>query len=90
MMNFTTRWPEAFALRQSDRAIIADELLVLFTRIGVPEVLTECGKNLSGRLMKELYKLLGVRSTTTTLYHPATDGMVEQFNGSLKEMIRRN
>ena len=89
-MNFATRWPEAFALRQGDRAIIADELLVLFTRIGELEVLTDCEKSLSGRLMKELYKLLGVRSITTTLYHPATDRMVEQFNGSLKEMIRRN
>ena len=47
------------------------------------------GRNLTGRYKKELFKLLGVRGITTTQYYPATDGMVEQFNGSLKEMIRK-
>ena len=47
------------------------------------------GRKLTGRYKKELFKLLEVRGITTTQYYPATDGMVEQFNGSLKEMIRK-
>ena len=38
-------------------------------------------------LLKELYKMLGVKSIRTTPYHPQTDGLVERFNQTLKQML---
>ena len=46
VVDFATRWPEAIPLRKTDSQTIADELLVLFTRVGTPEeILTDCGTN---------------------------------------------
>ncbi len=41
------------------------------------------------RLMADLCRLLQVRQIKTTLYHPQTDGLVERFNQTLKQMLRR-
>ena len=90
VVDYATRWPEAFPLRFTDSKTVADQLLLMFTRVGVPEqILTDCGQNFVSQLLKELYQLLGVQSITTTPYHPATDGLVERYNGIIKNMIRR-
>uniref|UniRef100_A0A8C5FTF6 Integrase catalytic domain-containing protein n=1 Tax=Gadus morhua TaxID=8049 RepID=A0A8C5FTF6_GADMO len=41
------------------------------------------------RTMKELYGLLKVKAIRTSVYHPATDGLCERFNRTLKSMIRK-
>ena len=40
-------------------------------------------------LLKELYKMLGVKSIRTTPYHQQMDGLVERFNQTLKLMLRK-
>ena len=90
VVDYATRWPEVFPLRSTESKSVADQLLLMFTRVGVPEqILTDCGQNFVSRLLKELYHLLDVQSITTTPYHPATDGLVERYNGIIKNMIRR-
>ncbi|XP_052387763.1 uncharacterized protein LOC127934429 [Carassius gibelio] len=39
--------------------------------------------------MADLCKLLKVRQIRTSVYHPQTDGLVERFNKTLKQMLRR-
>ncbi len=41
------------------------------------------------RTLKELYELLGIKSIRTSVYHPQTDGLVERFNRTLKNMVRK-
>ena len=91
VMDYTTRWPEAFPLSTMENRVIAGKLLALFTRVGVPkEIVTDCGANFLSRLMRELYCLLGVKSIHTSPYHPETDRMVERFNQTLKTMLRKS
>ena len=40
------------------------------------------------KLMKTLYRQLGIAGIRTTPYHPQTDGSVERFNGTLKSMLK--
>ena len=88
VMDYTTRWLEIYPLSTKESQAITDELLVLFTRVGVPkEIVTDCGVNFLSRLMRELYHLLGVKSIHTNPYHPETDGMVERFNQTLKTTL---
>ena len=81
VMDYTTRWPEAIALKSVDSETIARTLVDLFARIGSPkEVLTD----------QEFYHLTGVTRIKTSVYHPQTDGMVERFSATLKRMLRKS
>ena len=62
----------------------------MFARVGVPqEILTDQGSNFTSQLLAEIYRLLHVHALKTSPYHPQTDGLVEQFNQTLKNMIKR-
>ena len=40
-------------------------------------------------MLEEIYQLLQITRMRTTPYHPQTDGLVEQFNGTLKSMLKK-
>jgi hypothetical protein len=87
---YATRYPEAIALRTIDAAQIAEELVHIFARVGIPEeILTDQGTNFRSKLLSELYRLLHVQKIRTSPYHPQTDGFVEWFNQTLKSMLKK-
>ncbi|KAL0164259.1 hypothetical protein M9458_040012, partial [Cirrhinus mrigala] len=90
ILDYATRYPEAVPLRQATAKAIARELFLLFTRVGLPsEILTDQGTPFMSRLMADLCRLLKVKQVRTSVYHPQTDGLVERFNQTLKQMLRR-
>ncbi|KAL1282699.1 hypothetical protein QQF64_001502 [Cirrhinus molitorella] len=90
VVDYATRYPEAVPLRKATAKAIAQELFLLASRVGIPkEILTDQGTPFMSRLMADLCRLLGVKQLRTTVYHPQTDGLVERFNQTLKQMLRR-
>ena len=88
--DYATRYPEAMPLKRFTAPAVAEQLMELFSRHGVPkEILTDQGTNFMSQLLQELYKMLGVKPVRTTPYHPQTDGLVERFNQTLKQMLRK-
>lgn len=88
--DYATRYPEAFPLRHIKARQIANCLLQVFSRVGIPkEVLTDQGTNFTSRSLRQVYSLLGIRGIKTTPYHPQTDGLVKRFNQTLKAMLRK-
>ena len=88
--DYATRFPEAIPTRSIDAAQVAEDLLQLFARVGVPdEILTDQGSNFTSHLLTEIYKMLHVHPIRTTPYHPQTDALVERFNKTLKSMLRK-
>ena len=88
--DYATRYPEAIPLRSIDAAHVADQLIKVFSRVGVPqEILMDQGSNFTSQLLAELYRLLHIHPIRTSPYHPQTDGLVEQFNQTLKSMLRK-
>ena len=86
--DYATRYPEAIPLLSIEATRIARELIILFSRFGVPEeILTDQGSNFLSSLLGELYHALQINRIRTTPYHPQTDGLVERFNGTLKSML---
>ena len=62
----------------------------IFSRLGVPEeTLTDQGRQFTSQYMKEGMNLLEINHLMTTPYHPMCNGLVESFNGTLKQMLRR-
>ncbi len=90
IVDYVTRYPEAIPLRKATAKNIAHELFMLFSRVGIPaEILTDQGTPFMSRLMADLCRLLRVKQLRTTVYHPQTDGLVQRFNQTLKQMLRR-
>uniref|UniRef100_A0A1X7U952 Reverse transcriptase n=1 Tax=Amphimedon queenslandica TaxID=400682 RepID=A0A1X7U952_AMPQE len=88
--DYATRYPEAFPLRNITAKKVAEVLIELFARYGIPEeILTDQGSNFTSSLLGELYHLMGVKAIKTSPYHPQTDGLVERFNRTLKSMLRK-
>ena len=82
IMDYFTKWPEAYALPNQEALTVAKVLAVEFVpRHGVPlELHTDQGRNFESTVIRELCQLLGIHKTRTTAFHPRSDGMVERYN----------
>lgn len=70
IVDYATRYPEAFPLRQIKARQVANALLQLVTRVGIPqEVLTDQGTNFTSKLLSQVYQYLGIKGIKTTLYY---------------------
>ena len=91
-INYLTKWPEVFATSDQTSVTIV-QLLVehVISCHGVPsELLSDRGTAFLSRLMLDVYKLMGIRKSNTTAYHPQTDGLVERFHCTLTDMLTKS
>ena len=90
LVDYATRYPEAVALSNINTETVAEALVSMFSRVGVPaEILSDQGTQFLSHVMKEVCRLLSVKQLVTTPYHPQCNGLVERFNGTLKLMLKR-
>ena len=90
MIDYATRYPEAVALPSIETERVAEALVEIFSRVGIPdEMLTDCGSQFTAEVMKEVSRLLSLQQLTTTPYHPMCNGLVERFHATMKQMLRR-
>lgn len=88
--DYATKYPEVFPLKTVKARVVAGSLIQLFSRVGFPKAMvTDQGSNFMSELLKQVYKLLGIKRLRTTPYHPQTDGLTERFNQTLKQMLRK-
>ena len=88
---YLTKWVEVFAI-PNQRAETIARLFVeqVICRYGVPSrLLSDRGSNFLSDLMRQVCRIMGVKKVNTTAYHPQTDGLVERFNRSLREMLAK-
>ena len=53
--DYATRYPEAVPLRTTDAHKVAEELIVFFSRMGIPrEILSDQGTNFMSQLLKDI------------------------------------
>ena len=84
------RYPEAVRLKNIATETVAEGLLDMYSRLGIPEeVPSDQGTQFVSSCMQELSRLLSINRLTTTPYHPICNGLVEKFNGTLKKMLQR-
>ena len=88
LVDCATRYPEAVVLTSTTTEEIADTLVGIFSRVGVPKiVLGDNGPQFVSGLMKEVSRLMGVERTNSSPYPPQDNGLVERFNGTLTNML---
>ena len=87
--DYFTRWMEAYPIPNQEAATVAKVLTnEYFLRFSPPEQLhSDQGRQFEAEVLEEICKLLGIRKTRTTAYHPQSDGLVERFNRTLLSML---
>ena len=90
MIDYATRYPEAVALPSIETERVAEALVEMFSRVGIPdEMLTDCGSQFTAEVKKEISQLLSLQQITTTPYYPICNGLIERFHMPLKQILRR-
>ena len=90
-VGYLTKWPEVYPA-SGQSALTFSNLFVreVVFRHGVPaQLLSDRGKAFLSLLLREVCEVLGVKKLNTTAYHPQTDGLVEQFNRTLTNMLAK-
>ena len=91
MVDYASRYPEAIPLKGCTAKEIADALIPVFSHIGIPEeILTDQGRQFTANYMQELMNIMDIKhlvTSVTSTYHPICNGLVESFNGTLKQML---
>lgn len=90
LIDYASRYPEAIALQNIDTITVAESLVEIFSRVGIPrEILSDRGSQFKSDLMGEIHRLLSVKALYTSPYHASCNGAVERLNGVLKSMIKK-
>ena len=90
LIDYTTRWVEAVPLKDTSTSAVADELLNMFARFGLPTILlSDGGTQFTSSQMEEILRLLGINHPVSTPYHPQSNGLCERANATIKSMIKK-
>ena len=85
-----TRYPDAIPLRSTHAPKIVEALTKFFTIFGFPRDLrSDQATNFKSKVFKEFLMEKGIRHHTSSAYHPQTNGVVERFHSTLKQIIRK-
>ena len=85
-----TRWPEAIPLKSITARAVATGLLEIFSRTGIPlQLLSDQGKQFTGKVSEHLCDGLGIDHIESTPYHPEGNGVVERMHGPLCAMLTK-
>ena len=90
VIDCATRFPEAIPLKNIDTTTIAEALVTVFSRVGIPkEMLSDRGTQFKSDLMSEINRLLSIKAIFTSPYHACTNGTIERFHAVLKSMLKK-
>src|SRR5215469_13806273 len=90
IVDYASKYPEAMPLKKGNAIEVAEALLNVFSRVGFPkEIVHDQGSNFMSNTMQELFRLSGMRSINTTVYHAMSNGSVERMNATLESMLRK-
>ena len=87
--DYFTRWTEAYAIPNQEAVTVAKKMTdEFFLRFSPPEQLhSDQGRNFESTVIAEVCKILAIKKSRTTPYHPQSDGLVERCNRTILSML---
>ncbi|CAB4005595.1 Retrovirus-related Pol poly, partial [Paramuricea clavata] len=89
IMCVSTRFPEAILLRNIKVKTIVQTLTNFFTLAGLPKsTQSDHGSNFMSGLFQQIMHELRIKQYDSSAYHPESQGALERFHQTLKQMIK--
>lgn len=89
IMCMSTRFPEAIPLRNIKTKTIVKALIKFFTLVGLPKsIQSDQGSNFMSGIFQQVMYELDIHQYKSSAYHPESQGALERFHQTLKNMIR--
>ena len=86
----SSKWPEAIPLKSITARAVAEGMLNVFARTGIPlQLLTDQGSQFVGSLVAHMCRDLHIEKIKTAPYHPECNGVVERMHGTLGAMLTK-
>ena len=85
----STRFPEAVPLRNITTKTVVQALTKFFTLVGLPKsIQSDQGSNFMSGIFQQLMHELKIKQYKSTAYHPESQGALERFHQTLKNMMQ--
>ena len=85
----STRFPEAIPLRNIKTKTIVKALVKVFTFVGLPRsVQSDQGSNFMSGIFQQVMHELGIKQYKSSVYLSESQGLLERFHQTLKNVIR--
>ncbi|KAJ8022704.1 hypothetical protein HOLleu_37678 [Holothuria leucospilota] len=89
IMCASTRFPEAIPLRNIKARTVLQALLKFFTLFGLlKEIQSDQGSNFMSTVFQQMLYELGIDQNKSSAYHPESQGALERFHQTLKNMLK--
>lgn len=89
IMDSATRFPEAIPLRRITSQAVIKALVKFFTLFGLPKMVqSDQGSNFTSRVFKQVMTELGIQHHMSSAFHPESQGALERYHQTLKNMMR--
>jgi len=89
IMCSSTRFPEAIPMKNIKAPKIVAALIKFFTLVGLPKAIqSDQGSNFMSGTLQQVMQELGIKQYTSSAYHPQSQGALERFHQSLKNMMK--
>ena len=90
VMDYFSKYVKIYPMPDQKTETVLEALLDCVYELGVPERLhSDQGRQFESDMFQLMCKRMGIRKTRTTPYHPESDGMVERFMRTLKDMVAK-
>ena len=90
MIDLCTQFPDAVPLKDIHTSMVAEALIGIFSRVGIPRrIHSDRGSQFTSEMMSEVSRLLSIQQSTTSPYHAMGNGVVENFNKTMKNMLKK-
>lgn len=88
--DYYSKWVDAWAVPNHQAQTVADKIVVeFFTKFGCPQQIhTDQGREFQSELFRLVCQKFGIQQTRTAPYRPNSDGLIERFNRTLKQLLK--
>lgn len=89
MQDDLTKFSYAIPLPNHEAPTVADSLVDFFMMFGIAQrILSDQGKEFMSEVVKQVAKVLKLKHSIATAYHPETNGALERSHSTLKDYLK--